>query len=287
MAEPSSSLLWTIVLLVSALSLALGVIALIGTTYTLAYIAAPREVTTFIDAVDCSIEENENYDCDVAKVPRLEDKVRLGRLLREIQKQGDDLREDLNRLVVEDGGTTLRTSARIFWAGHRKQLEERVRRLDMLRMRFLVLFMGVITTAAANERAKNPARAAPRHTEKAVPPTTPSPPPPPPPGPAPRPEQLEPRPGIVKSYTEGSRPKPLRRISTQNMQSGHSEKTAHTHRSGWFGVIAELQRSPILRQRHASIEAAMRSPPPLSPIGSPLAALRPMKGTPISEPLQL
>ncbi|KAI0431221.1 hypothetical protein F5Y09DRAFT_202514 [Xylaria sp. FL1042] len=286
MAEPSSLLLWTIVLLVSALSLALVVIAFIGTTYTLAYIAAPREVTTFIDVVDCSIEENENCNRDVDKVPRMEDKVRLGLLLREIQKQGDDLREDLNRLVVGDGGTTLRTSARIFWAGYRKRLEERVRRLDMLRMRFLVVFMGIITKAAA-ERVNDAARTAPRHYEKIAPPVTPSPPPPPPPGPAPRPEQLEPRPGITKAYTEGNQRKPLRRIMTQNTQNGHSEKTAHTHRSGWFGVIAELQRSPILRQRHASIEAAMRSPPPMSPIGSPLAALRPMKGTPIPEPLQL
>ncbi|KAI0913894.1 hypothetical protein F4823DRAFT_468966 [Ustulina deusta] len=271
MAESSSSLLWTTVLFVSALSLALGVIALITTTYTLAYIAAPREVTTFVDAVDCSVQENESYDSDVAKVPRLEDKVRLGRLLREIQKQGDDLREDLNRLVVEEGGATLRISARILWAGHRKQLEERVRRLDMLRMRFLVVFMGVIAKAAG-ERAQSAARTAPRHFEQAIPPA----PPPPPP---------VPRLAISKSHTEPHRPKPLRRLSTEPV--GQGDKTPHTQRSGWFGVIAELQRSPVLRQRHASIEAAMRSPPPISPIGSPLAALRPMNATPIPESLQL
>ncbi|KAI8944812.1 hypothetical protein F4801DRAFT_585046 [Xylaria longipes] len=274
MAEPSPSLLWTIVLLVSALSLALGAIALIVTTYTVAYLAAPREITTFVDAVDCSIQENENYDCDVAKVPRLEDKVRLGRLLREIQKQGDDLREDLNRLVIEEGGTTLRTSARVLWAGHRKQLEERVRRLDMLRMRFLVVFMGIVATTTG-ERAKDAARTAPKESQKAIPPA----PPPPPPAPVP---------GITKAHTDGThstRHKPLRRLTTQAM--GYSEKTEHTHRSGWFGVVAELQRSPILRQRHASIEAAMRSPPPMSPIGSPLAALRPLNGPSIPETLQL
>ncbi|KAI0451659.1 hypothetical protein F5B21DRAFT_367565 [Xylaria acuta] len=275
MAEPSPSLLWTIVLLVSALSLAFGAIALIATTYTVAYLAAPREITTFVDAVDCSIQENENYDYDVAKVPRLEDKLRLGRLLREIQKQGDDLREDLNRLVVEEGGTTLRTSARVLWAGHRKQLEDRVRRLDMLRMRFLVVFMGIVATMAG-ERAKDAARAAPKESQKAIPPA----PPPPPPAP---------RPGITKAHTDSTHRKPLRRLTTQAI--GYSEKTEHTQRSGWFGVVAELQRSPILRQRHASIEAAMRSPPPMSPIGSPigspLAALRPLRGTSIPETLQL
>ncbi|TGJ76616.1 hypothetical protein E0Z10_g10842 [Xylaria hypoxylon] len=261
MAEPSSSMLWTLVPPVSAFSLTLGVIAVpVVTTYTLAYLAAPREITTIADVVDFSILENENYDCDVAKVSRLEDKMRLGRLLREIQKQGDELREDLNRLVIEEGGTTLRISARVFWASYRKQLEERVRRLDMMRMRFLVVFMGVITTTTptAGDRGKDAARTAPREVEKFIPPVPPPPPPPP----------------------------PARRLTTQAM--GHSENTEHTHRSGWFGVVAELQRSPILRQRHASIEAAMmRSPPAMSPIGSPLSALRPIKGTSIPERFQL
>ncbi|KAI1133253.1 hypothetical protein F5Y10DRAFT_84881 [Nemania abortiva] len=258
MAEPSPSLLWSIVPIVSAISLAFGVITPIITTHTIAYIAAPREITTFVDAVECSIQENENYDCDVAKVSRLEDKVRLDRLLREIQKQGDDLREELNRLVVEEGGTTLRIAARMLWAEHRKQLEDRVRRLDMLRMRFLVIFMGVITTSTG-ERVKDAARTAPKEPEKPIPPA------PPPPPPAPRP--------------------PPRRFTTQAM--GYNEKTEHTHRSGWFGVVAELQRSPILRQRHASIEAAMRSPTPLSPMGSPLSGLGPIKETSIPESLEL
>ncbi|KAI0875470.1 hypothetical protein GGS24DRAFT_489289 [Hypoxylon argillaceum] len=271
MAEPSPSLLWSIVPIVSAISLAFGVITPIITTHTIAYMAAPREITTFVDAVDCSIQENENYDCDVAKVSRLEDKVRLDRLLREIQKQGDDLREEVNRLVVEDGGTTLRMSARVLWAEHRKQLEDRVRRLDMLRMRFLVIFMGIVTTTTG-ERAKDPARNAPKEPEKVIPP----PPPPPPP---------VPRPGISKAYSEGNQQTPSRRLTTQTM--GYSEKTEHTHRSGWFGVVAELQRSPILRQRHASIEAAMRSPTPLSPMGSPLSGLMPIKETSIPESLEL
>ncbi|TRX95780.1 hypothetical protein FHL15_003334 [Xylaria flabelliformis] len=270
MAEPSPSLLWTIVLPVSALSLALGSITPFVTIYTVAYLAAPREITTFVDAIDCSIQENENYDCDIAKVTRLEDKVRLSRLLREIQKQGDDLRENLNDLVVDEGGTTLRTSARVLWAAHRKQLEERVRRLDMLRMRFLVVFMGIVATTAG-ERTKDVARTAPK--EKVIPPA------PPPPPPVPQP----PAPGLTRAHTDSVPRTPMRRLTTQAI--GYSEKTEYAHRSGWFGVVAELQRSPILRQRHASIEAAMRATPPNSPVGSPLAGLRPVKGTPVPETL--
>ncbi|KAI1439120.1 hypothetical protein GGR50DRAFT_2014 [Xylaria sp. CBS 124048] len=266
-AEPPSSLLWTIVPPVSVLSISLGVIGPIISTYAVAYVVAPREITTFVDAVDNSMQENESYDCDVAKVSRLEDKMRLGRLLREIQKQGDDLREDLNRLVVSEGGTRLRTSARMFWAHHRRQLEERVRRLDLLRMRFLVVFMGTVATSTG-DRVKDVARMAP---ETVVPP------PPPPPLPAPRLFSN-------KENADNFLPPP-RRLKTQAM--GHSEKTEHVHRSGWFGVVAELQRSPILRQRHASIEAAMRSTPPISPIGSPLMALTPIRQTSMPEALKI
>ncbi|KAI0466766.1 hypothetical protein F4859DRAFT_291049 [Xylaria cf. heliscus] len=281
MAEPSPSLLWTVVLPVSASSLALGAIGLIVTSYTVAYHAAPREIITFVDVVDSSIQENENYDCDISKVQRLEDKLRLGRLLREIQKQGDDLREDLNHLVVEEGGTTLRTSARVLWADHRKQLEERVRRLDMLRMRFLVAFMGIAATPSG-ERPKDAARTAPKESQKAIPPAPPTPPPPPPP---PEPTTPAPRPAVAKAHTDGAHHRPLRRLTTQSI--GYSEKTEQHYRGAWFGVVAELQRSPLLRQRHASIEAAMRSPPSISPIGSPLGALTPVKAPSTPESLQL
>jgi hypothetical protein len=254
---PSFPPLWTVVVASSALLLDVVVVAPILNIYASAYYAAPRELTTFVDAVDGSIQENESYHSDVSKVSRLEDKVRLNNLLREIQKHGDDLREDLNRLVVEEGGARLRVSTRIFWAYHRQRLEERVRRIDMLRMRFLAVYMGIVATTTG-ERPKEPARMAPKVSEKIAPP-----PPPPPPPPA----------------------LPVRRLTTQAM--GHNEKTEHTHRSGWYGVVAELQRSPILRQRHASIEEAMRSPQSISPIGSPLAALRPVRGMSTPERLNI
>jgi hypothetical protein len=252
--DSSSPLLWTLILIVTALSLALVVCFHILSTYTSAYLVAPREITTFIDVVDFSIQENESYDRDVARVQRLEDKLRLGRLLREIQKSGDDLREDLNRLLAGEGSTLMRSSARFLWASHRQQLEERVRRLDMLRMRFLVVYMGVITTTAG-EREKIAERSIPKDTEKASVQRHQSPPAPPP---------------LPKSLTDSiKRRPPLMKLKTQAM--GHSEKTEQPHRMGWMGVVQELQRSPLMRQRHASIEEAMRSPP-ISPISSPLGS---------------
>ncbi|KAH8671227.1 hypothetical protein BX600DRAFT_434347 [Xylariales sp. PMI_506] len=250
---PPAPLFWTLILVVTALFLSLVVATQIIASYSTAYMAAPREITTFIDVVDFSIQENESYDRDVARVQRLEDKMRLGRLLREIQKGGDDLREDLNRLLLNEEGATLRTSARILWAAHRKQLEERVRRLDLLRTRFLVVYMGVVATSLSH-RDKQVEKAAPRDPEKT---------------PVMRSASVL-RPAIPRSLTESIRKKPsLRRLTTSAI--GHSEKVDPPHRMGWMGVVQELQRSPLMHKRHASIENAMRSPP-LSPLSSPTPA---------------
>src|ERR1700710_943331 len=158
MAAPAALPLLTILLLLTACLVSVFVLGQIATTYTTAYLAAPSEITTFIDAVDFSIQENESYDRDVGKVTKLEDKLRMGRLLREIQKCGDDLREDLNGLLIDEGGTRLRSSTRLLWAAKRKRLEERMRRLDLLRMRFLVVYMGLIAAKSAPENtpAKDP-----------------------------------------------------------------------------------------------------------------------------------
>lgn len=239
-----STLVWTCILVVGAQTVV---------SYSRAYIVAPREVATFIDAVDFSIQENESYDRDVASVPRLEDKMRLGRLLREIQRGGDDLREDLNKLLVKEDGVTLKMTARILWAGHRSELEERVRRLDLLRMRFLVVYMGVISTAAG-EREKTAEKTLARNLERTA---------------AMMREQPRQAPAIPKGMLENinediKRAPPLRRLTTSAI--GHTEKTTPPHRAGWLGVVQELQRSPLLKRRHASVESAhamaMRTPPP-------------------------
>ena len=51
MAEGDAQL-FTLLVLLTALCLALVVLVQLATTYTTAYLAAPREVTTFLDVVD-------------------------------------------------------------------------------------------------------------------------------------------------------------------------------------------------------------------------------------------
>ncbi|KAL2073493.1 hypothetical protein VTL71DRAFT_10819 [Oculimacula yallundae] len=231
--------LLTILLLLTACLVSIFVVVQVATTYTTAYLASPNEITTFIDAVDFSIQENESYDRDVAKVQRLEDKLRLGKLLREIQKCGDDLREDLNRLLIDDGGTRLRSSTRILWATKGKRLEEQVRRLDVLRMRFLVVYMGLVAAKGTSEQTHT------RDPEKqAIP-------------------KMTLRPGLPHAFTEAitegiTRKPPLRRLTTQAM--GHNDHVGTPQKHGWMGVVAELQNSPLMHKRHASIERNMASP---------------------------
>ena len=227
-----------ILLLFTAVLLSLFVLGQIATTYLIAYFAAPSEITTIIDAVDFSIQENESYDSDVGKVQRLEDKLRLGRLLREIQKCGDDLREDLNGLLIDEGGTRLRSSTRLLWATKRKRLEERLRRLDLLRMRFLVVYMGLI---AARSPPGQLTTMKTRDPEKFIPPAPPI------------------RPSLTHALTESAaRKPPLRRITTQAM--GHNVQVGGVQRQGWAGVVEELQNSPLMHKRHASLEISMSSP---------------------------
>lgn len=255
MTDPSTSQ-WTLILSLTALLLSLAVLGQIASRYTTAYMAAPHEVAAFVDAVDSSVAENESYDRDVARLQRLEDKLRLGRLLREIQRGGDDLREELSGLLIGEDDSRLRTPARLLWANKRVKLEERVRRLDLLRMRFLVIYMSIVAgtsgevvakqqAAASKEKEKEKERDLEKaalhddhHHERAVP-----------------------RPGhLPRSLTEGVQKKPpLRRLTTQAI--GHQENTHTPHRTGWAGVVKELQMSPRLHQRHASIERSMSQTP--------------------------
>ncbi|OAQ97949.1 hypothetical protein LLEC1_05242, partial [Akanthomyces lecanii] len=197
MADDSGWLQWALILVLTALLLSVVVLAQTASAYWAAYVAAPREMATFIDTVDFSIQENESYDKDMTKVQRLEDKLRLGQLLREIQKSGDDLREELNSLLI----------------------------------------------AAENPPPPPPL---PRDIEKTAAFTTPS------------------KPALRKSLTDSvpKRP-PVRRLTTQAI--GHQENMASTGRLGWGSVVEELQLSPRMHQRHASIERSMSVERSLSP----------------------
>ena len=235
MSSDSATRQWTLVLVLTALFLSLVVVGQILARYGAAYWAAPREIAALLDSADSSLQENESYDRDVAKVACRDDKIRLGRLLGEIQRAGDDLREELNNVLVvprpedevingdshdtnHDSGRLdysekptsdgrqprglerrrataaaartapsaslrapsssidhnmscsapkLRTSARILWASKRTHLEERLRRLDLLRMRFLVVYMSIVaaTATAAAERVEKSAQ---KSAEKAT-----------------------------------------------------------------------------------------------------------------------
>lgn len=237
---------WTIVLVLTALLLSFIVLSQIMTTYITAYRDAPSEITSFIDAVDFSVEENESYDRDIAKVQRLDDKLRLGRLLREIQRGGDDLREQINSMLLSDDTTTLRTPARLLWANRRRDLEERVRRLDLVRMRFLVVYMGVVAeraSATAERRAATPVTPPATDPEKSPLPFTP-------------PMMHPMKASLTRALTEEIRQKPpLRRLTTQAL--GHHADTQPGHKMGWAGVVQELQRSPKLHKRRTSIERSI------------------------------
>lgn len=238
MADSHELSLPTFCLLLTALLLSLVVLGQIASTYVSAYLVAPSQITSFIDAVDFSIQENESYDLDVAKVQKLDDKLRLGKLLRDIQRSGDDLREILNELVVVQDTTRLRPMARLLWRNKRAKLEEGVRRSDMLRTRFLVVYMGIIAMQFDRKEQSSP-----RDPEK----TTPI-----------HGMTSKPHP-LAQAIQEGLKRKPpLRRLTTQAM--GHAEKVDGHQRQGWMGVMAELQSSPLMHKRHASIEAKSESP---------------------------
>lgn len=259
--RPATDTQWTIVLALTALFLSAVVTAQILSAYAKAYMSAPAEVYTFVDAADSSVQENESYDRDVSRVRRLEDKLRLGRLLREIQKCGDDLREELSGVLMpEDGGGgddvmgdlkdyRLTTTARVLWASKRRGLEDKVRRLDMLRMRFLVVYLGIVSNASAADNNSNNKPAADkkaptsRDAEKFPPLFE---------GNCPVPPQMPP------ALAESLKKKPMARRLSRAM--GHNnEKVEAGPRRGWAGVMMELQMSPLLHRRRASVEKSTSS----------------------------
>lgn len=250
---------WTFVLALTALFLSAVVVLQILSQYTRGYIVAPAEVINFVDAADSSVQENESYDRDVSRVQRLDDKLRLGRLLREIQRGGDDLREELNSMLMAESGAVgagadgmsdlsdlrLKATARLLWASKRKGLEDKVRRLDMLRMRFLVVYMGIVANSGTQSKLPEKKRPATSSSEKM--------------GNRILEEEFAARPQLPRAVTEGIKKKPmLRRLSQQAM--GHSDTVNPGPKVGWGNVMRELQLSPLLHKRHASVEKAMSSP---------------------------
>lgn len=104
-------------------------------------------------------------------------------------------------------------------------------------MRFLVVHMAIITGTATETAAKKNV-ALPESEKSADLP-------------------LAPRPGALpKALADDIKSKaPLGRLTVQAI--GYQENVEGGHRKGWAGVVMELQKSPVLRERHASIELAM------------------------------
>lgn len=262
-------------LAVTAIFLSVVVTVQILSSYGKASLAAPAEILTFIDAVDSSVEENESYDRDVLRVQRLDDKLRLGRLLREIQRGGDDLREELNGLLMSESGDLtsdhysdlrdlrLRATARLLWASKRKRLEDKVRRLDMLRMRFLVAYMGLVSSGRVRKSEKSSSSYSSQTAAR---------PPPPPP--------LPPLPLGVN--TGLSRKKSRRRLSrAAAMGRGDTNNIDGNRKQGWAGVIRELQLSPLLQRRNARERHAHAS---IGKVMSPIKSQFTMVAEPPSPP---
>ena len=165
-------------------------------------------------------------------------------MVREIQKCGDDLRGLLNKMVSKEDHKRLKLGSRILWGTTRRDLEERVRKLDLLRMRFLVVYLGMVaakTEVVLKEKEKEKER----KKEDA--------------------DKIFGSP--IRSRTLPSnlsenlkRTPPLRRITSNAI--GHNEGTGSPQRSGWLGVVSELQSSPLMHKRRASVEQS-------SSIGSP------------------
>lgn len=253
---------WTFLIQVTALFACAVVTLQTLSSYSKAYIDAPAQILTFIDAADSSIHENESYDRNVSRVQRLDDKRALSRLLREIQRGGDDLREELNGLLQTDNGDLasdgyadlrdlrLRATARLLWASKRKGLESKLRRLDMLRQRFLTVYLGIVamglTAEPTNHRIaierKSSQRDSQRESEKEKPYV-------------PHDEYGASRPQMPAGMGEAiiKQRSMLRRLSVRPPRQ--NEKI--NRKPGWADVIRELQLSPLLHKRHASIERAM------------------------------
>lgn len=262
--------------ILAALLLSLLTIGHVVASHVYAYHSAPLEFHTFLDAANSSIAENESFERDITRL-QPSDRPRLIKLMDAIQKCGDDLREDLGRLTIDGSESKLRTQSMLLWKTHRQRLDARLRRLDLLRMRFLILQMGLV---AASPTASTHPHA---HHEKASERRAPE-------GQFPRPAM--PRHALTdmlqnikeKGVQAEKKPStPLRSMSAA--RTGHNmQDIAKGPQFSMASVISELQSSPKLHMRRASIERRTSVPMSPSSVGSqtnrekPMSPMSPLSG---------
>lgn len=116
----------------------------------------------------------------------------------------------------------------------------------MLRMRFLVAYMGLVSAGRVKKySSKNSETNGPYSSTNAA-----RPPPPPP------------LPPLPLGINTGVKKKMSRRRLSRAAAMGRGDNNDGGRKQGWAGVIRELQLSPLLQKRnaHASIGKAMSSP---------------------------
>ncbi|EGS18500.1 uncharacterized protein CTHT_0051020 [Thermochaetoides thermophila DSM 1495] len=224
--------------------------------YYKSYLSASSEVSCLLETSDYLLAEADTYTHEVSKLPRLSDRVRLSKLVREFRREAEALRKEVNSLVLRRGqhqehgrgeGLALRPIARLGWAVYKGRLDERIRRVDVLRVRLLVAQVGVISNTIAESTPPPTRENSPGlgviYEEKPLdaPPTPPLTP------------KTMPRKGWDSSES----------FNTTELTPAKQKLTLQTDcvdtssRKGWAGVVRELQKSPLLKERHASIELAM------------------------------
>lgn len=259
----------TMTFILAALLLSLLTMGQVVASHYYAYTSAPIEVQTFLDAANSSIAENESFDHDIMRL-QTSDRPRLIKLLDSIQKCGDDLREDLNHLTIDGSNTKLKTPSMLLWKTHRERLEARLRRLDLLRMRFLTLQMGLIASSS---------NSSPSHHDKAAERRAP-------PGQFAKPG----RPAIIPQHALAEAIKKVGEKAAEKkpstpQRSMSAARTGHNMTDiakgpqfSMASVISELQSSPKLHMRRASIERRTSVPmSPTSPTSNrPMSPLSPL-----------
>ncbi|KAI9643889.1 hypothetical protein NHQ30_007240 [Ciborinia camelliae] len=251
MSPLQSSLPTSLLLTCAATAVSLPILVQTLLTHLSAYQRAPQDLTTYLAVLESSVSENASYDHDISRISKLEDRLRLAGMVREIQKSGDELRGLLDGMVRKEDHKRLKLGCRILWGTTRRDLEERVRKLDLLRMRFLVVYLGMVaakTEVVLKEKEKEREREkedADKVSGMGF-------------GPLGSPIRSK---SLTNTLSENiKRTPPLRRITSNAM--GHNEGTGSPQRNGWLGVVSELQSSPLMHKRRASVEQS-------SSVGSP------------------
>ncbi|RKF57657.1 hypothetical protein OnM2_072075 [Erysiphe neolycopersici] len=202
----------------------------VSVSHTLAYFSAPMEIATFLDILEFSTQENESYKHDdiFVRVWRLEDRVRIDKLLREIRKCGDNLKNDLNNLVLfEKGGEKkLRVFARLFWLVKKSNLQAKARRLELLRTRFLVIYYEIMVNKIFTEYCSPSISSENYNVNTSV--------------------TSLPRWDILQQNKKKAQLNNVMTIDT----SPDLLSISTTQKNGWSNVLAELQRSPLMQKRH-------------------------------------